>query len=144
MTFRRLKQEAKQGIGELDWPLIFVPSPVRIAKRFVDTGNSSVCHLTTKMQKAISISVVRELMSTYVFFPLPDRNQNQNFFFVLSRKWSLMKTVWFQQLNGIKFFFSLQLYKICEYSFYLFLFYVMVSQTELIRWRIWMPRFLIV
>ena len=144
MTFRRLKQEAKQGIGELDWPLIFVPSLVRIAKRFVDTGNSSVCHLTTKMQKGISISVVRELMSTYGFFPIPDRNQNQNFFFVLSRKWSLMKTVWFQQLNGIKFFFSLQLYKICEYSFYLFLFYVMVSQTELIRWHIWMPRFLTV
>ena len=144
MTFRRLKQEAKQGIGELDWPLIFVPSPVRIAKRFVDTGNSSVCHLTTKMQKGISISVVRELMSTYGFFPIPDRNQNQNFFFVLSRKWSLMKTVWFQQLNGIKFFFSLQLYKICEYSFYLFLLYIMVSQTELIRWRIWMPRFLTV
>ena len=53
MTFRRLKQEAKQGIGELDWPLIFVPSPVRIAKRFVDTGNSSVSHLTTKMQKEV-------------------------------------------------------------------------------------------
>ena len=137
MTFRRLKQEAKQGIGELDWPLIFVPSPVRIAKRFVDTGNSSVCHLTTKMQKGISISVVRELMSTYGFFPIPDRNQNQNFFFVLSRKWSLMKTVWFQQLNGIKiFFFSLQLNKICEYSFYLFLIYIMVSQAKLIRWRI--------
>ena len=117
MTFRRLKQEAKQGIRELDWPLIFVPSLVRIAKRFVDTGNSLVCHLTTKMQKGISISVVRELMSTYGFFPIPDRNQNQNFFFVLSRKWSLMKTVWFQQLNGIKIFFSLQLYKICEYSF---------------------------
>ena len=104
MTFRRLKQEAKQGIGELDWPLIFVPSPVRIAKRFVDTGNSSVCHLTTKMQKGISISVVRELMSTYGFFPIPDRNQNQNFFFVLSRKWSLMKTIWFQQLDDISIF----------------------------------------
>ena len=41
MTFTRLKQEAKQGMGELDWPLIFVPSLVRIAKRFVDTGVSS-------------------------------------------------------------------------------------------------------
>ncbi|KAK4593586.1 hypothetical protein RGQ29_017629 [Quercus rubra] len=41
-----------QGIGEVDWPLIFVPS-VRIAKRFVDTWNSSVCHLTSKMQKGI-------------------------------------------------------------------------------------------
>ena len=70
MTFRRLKQEAKQGIGELDWPLIFVPSPVRIAKRFVDTGNSSVCHLTTKMQKGIHFSGKK----TYVyiwFFPYP-------------------------------------------------------------------------
>ena len=122
MTFRRLKQEAKQGIGELDWPLIFVPSPVRIAKRFVDTGNSSVCHLTTKMQKGISISVVRELMSTYGFFPIPDRNQNQNFFFVLSRKWSLMKTVWFQQLNGIKFFFLYNSTKYVNIPFIYFFF----------------------
>ena len=124
MTFRRLKQEAKQGIGELDWPLIFVPSPVRIAKRFVDTGNSSVCHLTTKMQKGISISVVRELMSTYGFFPIPDRNQNQNFFFVLSRKWSLMKTVWFQQLNGIKFFF---LYNSTKYVNIPFIYFFFIS-----------------
>ena len=115
------KQEAMQGIGEVDWPLIFVPS-VRIAKRFVDTGNSSMSHLTTKMQKEVredfhwillhprvgrgSISVVRKLMSTYhYFFPVLDRNQNQNFFFVLSKKWSLMKTFWFQQqLNGISIF----------------------------------------
>ena len=86
---------------------------------------------------------LRKLMSTYGFFPILDRNQNQNFFFVLSRKWSLMKTIWFQQLNGIKKKkISLQPNKICEYSFYLFLIYIMVSQTELIRWRIWMPRFL--
>ena len=45
---------------------------------------------------------LRKLMSTYGFFPILDRNQNQNFFFVLSKKWSLMKTIWFQQLNGIK------------------------------------------
>ena len=122
MTFRRLKQEAKQGIGELDWPLIFVPSPVRIAERFVDTENSSMCHLTTKMQKGISISVVRELMSTYGFFPILDRNQNQNFFFVLSRKWSLMKTVWFQQLNGIKFFFLYNSTKYVNIPFIYFLF----------------------
>ena len=81
---------------------------------------------------------LRKLMSTYGFFPILDRNQNQNFFFVLSKKCSLMKTIWFQQLNGIKKKkkISLQLNKICEYSFYLFLIYIMVSQTELIRWRI--------
>ena len=45
---------------------------------------------------------LRKLMSTYGFFPILDRNQNQNFFFVLSKKCSLMKTIWFQQLNGIK------------------------------------------
>nr|POF13452.1 hypothetical protein CFP56_22967 [Quercus suber] len=27
VTFRRLKPEAMQGIGEVDWLLIFVPSP---------------------------------------------------------------------------------------------------------------------
>nr|POF08280.1 hypothetical protein CFP56_55678 [Quercus suber] len=53
VTFRRLKPEAMQGIGEVDWLLIFVPSPVRIAQRFVDTWNSSVSHLTTKMQKEV-------------------------------------------------------------------------------------------
>ena len=70
MTFTRLKQEAKQGIGELDWPLIFVPSLVRIAKRFVDIRNSSMSHLTTKMQKRIHFSGKK----TYVyiwFFPYP-------------------------------------------------------------------------
>ena len=85
-------------------------------------------------------------MSTYhCLFPVLDRNQNQNFFFVLSKKWSLMKkflvsttTQWYQ------YFCSLQLNKICEFSFYLFLIYIMVSQTELIRWRIQMPRFLTV
>nr|POE91797.1 hypothetical protein CFP56_64207 [Quercus suber] len=42
-----------QDIGEVDLPLIFVPLPVRISQRFVDTGNSSVSHLTTKMQKEV-------------------------------------------------------------------------------------------
>ena len=134
---------------------------MRISRRFVDTGNSLVSHLTTKMQKEAhedfhkillhprvgrgSISVVRKLMSAYhCFFPILDRNQNQNFFFVLSKKWSLMKTFWFQQqLNGIRIF-SLQLNKIYEFSFYLYLIYLMVSQTELIRWHIWVPWFLIV
>ena len=37
----------------VDSPLIFVPLPVRISQRFVDTGNSSVSHLTTKMQKEV-------------------------------------------------------------------------------------------
>ena len=95
---------------------------MRISRRFVDTGNSLVSHLTTKMQKEAHedfhkillhprvgrgcISVVRKLMSAYhCFFPILDRNQNQNFFFVLSKKWSLMKTFWFQQqLNGISIF----------------------------------------
>ena len=110
-----------QGIGEVDWLLIFVPSPVRIVQRFVDTGNSSMSHLTTKMQKEVredfhwillhprvgrgSISVVRKLISTYhCFFLVLDRNQNQNFFFVLSKKWSLMKIFWFPQLDGISIF----------------------------------------
>ena len=122
MTFRRLKQEAKQGIGELDWPLIFVPSPVRIAKRFVDTGNSSVCHLTTKMQKGISISVVRELMSTYGFFPILDRNQNQNFFFVLSKKWSLIKLFGFNNSMVLIFFFLYNSTKYVNIPFIYFLF----------------------
>nr|POF05041.1 hypothetical protein CFP56_23576 [Quercus suber] len=42
-----------QNIGEVDLPLIFVPLPVRISQRFVDTRNSSVRHLTTKMQKEV-------------------------------------------------------------------------------------------
>ncbi|KAK7826206.1 putative disease resistance protein rga4 [Quercus suber] len=53
VTFRRMKHEAMQDIGEVDLPLIFVPLPVRISQRFVDTGNSSVSHLTTKMQKEV-------------------------------------------------------------------------------------------
>ena len=48
-----MKHEAMQDIGEVDSPLIFVPLPVRISQRFVDTGNSSVSHLTTKMQKEV-------------------------------------------------------------------------------------------
>ena len=42
VTFRRMKHEAMQDVGEVDSPLIFVPLPVRISQRFVDTGNSSV------------------------------------------------------------------------------------------------------
>ena len=48
-----MKHEAMQDIGEVDSPLIFVPLPVRIFQRYVDTGNSSVSHLTTKMQKEV-------------------------------------------------------------------------------------------
>ena len=75
-----------QGIGEVDWLLIFVPSPVRIVQRFVDTGNSSMSHLTTKMQKEVredfhwillhprvgrgSISVVRKLILHIIVFSL--------------------------------------------------------------------------
>nr|POE91889.1 dna topoisomerase 2 [Quercus suber] len=49
----RMKHEAMQDIGEVDLPLIFVPLPVRISQRFVDTGNSLASHLTTKMQKEV-------------------------------------------------------------------------------------------
>ena len=88
VTFRRMKHEAMQDIGEVDSPQIFVPSPMRISQRFIDLGNSSMSHLTTKMQKEVhedfhkillhpsvgrgSNSVVRKLMSTYhCFFSCP-------------------------------------------------------------------------
>lgn len=48
-----MKHEAMQDIGEVDLALIFVPLPVRISQRFVDTGNSLASHLTTKMQKEV-------------------------------------------------------------------------------------------
>ncbi|KAK7826200.1 dna topoisomerase 2 [Quercus suber] len=60
MLCRRMKHEAMQNIGEVDSPLIFVPLPVRISQRFVDIGNSSVSHLTTKMQKEPVISKCKE------------------------------------------------------------------------------------
>ena len=83
-----MKHEAMQDIGEVDSPQIFVPSPMRISQRFIDLGNSSMSHLTTKMQKEVhedfhkillhpsvgrgSNSVVRKLMSTYhCFFSCP-------------------------------------------------------------------------
>ena len=144
-----------QGIGEVDWLLIFVPSPVRIVQRFVDIGNSSMSHLTTKMQKEVredfhwillhpivgrgSISVVRKLISTYhCFFLVLDRNQNQNFFFVLSKKWSLMKIFWFNNSMVLAFLFSTTQQNMWIFL-HLFLICIMVSQTELIRWCIWVP-----
>ena len=111
-----------------------------ISVPFINTRNSSVSHLTTKMQKEVredfhkillhprvgrgSISVVRKLMSAYhCFFPILDRNQNQNFFFVLSKKWSLMKTFWFQQqLNGISIFVLYKGTKCMNFPFIYFLF----------------------
>ena len=113
---------------------------MRISQRFLDTGNSSVSHLTTKMQKEVredfhkilllprvgrgSNLVVRKLVSTYhCFFLVLDRNQNQNFFFVPSKKWSLMKTFWFRQLNGISIF---VLYKGTKYMNFPFIYFLFI------------------
>ena len=132
VTFRRMKHEA-----------------MRISQRFLDTGNSSVSHLTTKMQKEVredfhkilllprvgrgSNLVVRKLVSTYhCFFLVLDRNQNQNFFFVPSKKWSLMKTFWFQQqLNGISIF---DLYNWTKYMNFPFIYFLFILWYLKLRW----------
>ena len=80
-----------------------------------------------------SISVVRKLMSTHhCFFPVLDRNQNPNFFFVLSKKWSLMKTFWFQQLlNGISIF---VLYNLTKYVNFPFIYFLFISWYLKLSW----------
>ncbi|KAL0006866.1 hypothetical protein SO802_008368 [Lithocarpus litseifolius] len=83
----RMKHEAMQDIGEVDWPLIFVPLPVRISQRFVGTGNSSVSHLTTKMQKEVcevfhKICYILELEGDPIqwYFPTTwERNLSESF-----------------------------------------------------------------
>ena len=78
-----------------------------------------------------SISVVRKLMSTYGFFPILDRNQIQNFFFVLSKKWSLIKLFGFNNSMVLKFFF---LYNSTKYVNIPFIYFLFISWYLKLSW----------